>query len=126
MIRYELSDSFVGQPDAPDHGHLRAKVRWRAEEVPHYDGVDVHAHVVCYVLVRSPEIFDYRVRQTARGIDVEALAAVPVNSDLLPEHLVEALAAGLHNPAVSVRIVDHPEWIPDTGKAQTLPATAVT
>jgi phenylacetate-CoA ligase len=50
-------------------------------------------------------------------MDVEALAAVPLNSDRLAERLVQALAAaGLHDPAVSVRIVDHLERLPDTGK----------
>jgi len=48
---------------------------------------------------------------------VEALAVAPVNSDRLAEHLVQALAAaGLQDPAVSVRIVDHLERMPDTGK----------
>jgi phenylacetate-coenzyme A ligase PaaK-like adenylate-forming protein len=117
LIRYELTDSFVRQPDAPDHGHLRAKVRGRADEVLHYGGVDIHPHIVRSVLVTSPEILDYRVRQTPRGIDVEALAVVQINSDRLAEHLVRALAsAGLHDPAVAVRIVDHLERFPDTGK----------
>jgi len=117
LIRYELNDNFVRQPDAPDHGHLRAKVRGRADEVLHYEGVDIHPHVARSVMVRSPEVLDYQVRQTPRGIDVDALAVVAISSDRLAEHLVEALAAaGLHNPAVSVRIVDHLERIPDTGK----------
>ena len=65
----------------------------------------------------SSEILDYRVRQTPRGIDVEALAVVPINSDRLAEHLALALAeAGLNDPAVSIRIVDHMERIADTGK----------
>jgi phenylacetate-CoA ligase len=117
LIRYELTDSFLRQPDAPDHGHLRARVRGRADEVLHYGGIDIHPHIVRSVLVTSPEILDYRVRQTPRGIDVEALAVVPVNSDRLAEHLVRALAtAGLTDPAVSVRIVDDLERFPDTGK----------
>ena len=117
LIRYELNDNFVRQPDAPDHGHLRAKVRGRADEVLHYEGVDIHPHVARSVMVRSPEVLDYQVRQTPRGMDVDALAAVATSSDRLAKHLVEALAAaGLRNPAVSVRIVDHLERIPDTGK----------
>jgi phenylacetate-coenzyme A ligase PaaK-like adenylate-forming protein len=117
LIRYELTDNFVRQPDAPDHGHLRAKVRGRAEEVLHYSGVDIHPHVVRSALVQTKEILDYRVRQTSRGIDVEALAASPVSSDRVVERLVQALAAaGLNDPAVRVRIVDHLERMPDTGK----------
>jgi phenylacetate-CoA ligase len=117
LLRYELTDSFVQQPDAPDHGHLRATVRGRAEEVLHYNGVDIHPHVVRSALVKSPEILDYRVRQTRRGLDLEALALASVNSDRLAEQLIQALAAaGLHNAAVSVRMVDHLERMPDTGK----------
>jgi phenylacetate-CoA ligase len=117
LIRYELTDSFIQQPDAPDHGHLRAKVRGRADEVLHFAGVDIHPHIVRSVLVTSPEILDYRVRQTPRGIDVEALAVVPLDSDRLAGRLVQSLSgAGLTDPAVSVRIVDHLERIPDTGK----------
>ncbi len=117
LIRYELTDSFVRQPEAPDHGHLRAKVGGRAEEVLHYNSVDIHPHVVRSAMVQSPGVLDYRVRQTPQGIDVEALAVAPVNSDRLAEQLVQALAAaGLQDPAVRVRIVDHLERMPDTGK----------
>jgi phenylacetate-CoA ligase len=117
LIRYELTDSFIQQPDAPDHGHLRAKVRGRADEILQFDGVDIHPHIVRSVLVQSPEILDYRVRQTLRGIGVEALAVVPLDGDRVAGRLVQALAeAGLTNPAVSVRVVDHLERIPDTGK----------
>ncbi len=117
LIRYELTDSFVRQPDAAEHGHLRAKVRGRADEVLHYEGVDIHPHVVRSVLVKAPEILDYQVRQTARGMDVDALSVVPVDRDRLADQLVAALAeAGLHDPVVTVRIVDHLERLPDTGK----------
>jgi len=117
LIRYELTDSFVRQPDAADHGHLRATVRGRADEILSYGRVDIHPHVVRSVLVKSPEILDYRVRQTPRGIDVEALAFVALDSDRLAQRLVQALSeAGLTEPAVSVRIVDHLERMPDTGK----------
>ena len=128
LIRYELTDSFVQQPDAADHGHLRAKVRGRADEVLHYHDVDIHPHIVRSVMVKVPEILDYRVRQSPRGIDVEAVAVAPVNSDRLAEHLVQALAAaGLPGPAVSVQIVDHLERIPDTGKLRRfVPLTLVT
>jgi phenylacetate-CoA ligase len=117
LIRYELTDSFVRQPDAPEHGHLRATVRGRTDEVLHYTRIDIHPHVVRSVMVRTPDVLDYRVRQTPRGIEVEALAVVPVDSDRLAERLAAAVAeAGLDHPDVSVRIVDHLERIPDTGK----------
>jgi phenylacetate-CoA ligase len=117
LLRYELTDSFVQQPDASDHGHLRATVRGGADEVLHYQDVDIHPHVVRSAMVRSAEILDYQVRQTPVGIQVDVLAVVPVDSHRVADYLVQALAAaGLHNPAVSVRIVDHLERNPDTGK----------
>ena len=94
----------------------------------HYEGVDIHPHVVRSAMVKSPETLDYRVRQTPLGIDVDALAVVPVDRDRLADHLVEALAgAGLKDPVVTVRIVDHLERLPETGKIRRfvpLPALA--
>src|SRR5262249_40064332 len=102
LIRYELTDSFVRHPHAADHGHLRAQVRGRADEVLSYAGVDIHPHVVRSVLVTSPEILDYRVRQTPAGMDVEVLAVVHVDSARLAGRLAKALAkAGLHHPAIT-------------------------
>jgi len=119
LIRYQLMDNFVRQPDAPDHGHLRATVRGRADELLRYDGVDVHPLVVRSVMVRSPAILDYQVRQTPRGIDVDTLAVVPVDCAHLADQLSRALAeAGLHDPAVTVRLVDRLERLPDTGKVR--------
>jgi phenylacetate-coenzyme A ligase PaaK-like adenylate-forming protein len=117
LIRYELTDSFVQQPDAPDHGHLRAKVRGRADEVLHYQGADIHPHVVRSVLVRCPEILDYEVRQTLQGMDVQALAVVPFDPGTVAQWLVQALTeAGLDNPVISVSTVDHLQRNPETGK----------
>ena len=42
LIRYELTDSFVREPDAPEHGHLRATVTGRAAELLHYPTIDIH------------------------------------------------------------------------------------
>jgi phenylacetate-coenzyme A ligase PaaK-like adenylate-forming protein len=121
LIRYELGDSFVRQPDALEHGHLRATVRGRADEVLRYRGVDVHPHVIRSVLTRTPEIFDYRIRQTPRGVDIEALTVAPLDCDLLAERLVRALAgAGLPDPVVGVRAVDDLERLPDSGKLRRL------
>lgn len=82
-----------------------------------YEGVDIHPHVVRSVLVKSPEILDYLVRQTPAGIDLQALAVVRVDTDSLAGSLRKALAeAGLHHPAVTVRTVDHLQRNPETGK----------
>ena len=117
LIRYELTDSFVQQPHAADHGHLRARVHGRADEVLRYQGVHIHPHVVRSVLVTSPEILDYQVRQTPTGMDVQPLAVAKVDSERLADRLAKALAeAGLHAPDVTIRIVDHLKPNPQTGK----------
>jgi phenylacetate-coenzyme A ligase PaaK-like adenylate-forming protein len=117
LIRYELNDTLVRQLDASDHGHLRATVQGRADEMLRYRGFDVHPHVVRSVLVKSREIVDYRVRQTPHGIDVDAVPVGNVDVEGLRGRLVAALAgAGLGDPEVSVRIVDHLERDPKTGK----------
>jgi phenylacetate-CoA ligase len=117
LIRYELTDSFVRQPDAPDHGHLQARVSGRADEVLHYRRVDVHPHVIRSVMLRSAEVVDYQVRQTAHGIQVDAIAAGTASTQALSGRLAEALAhAGLSQPDVSLRIVDDLRRHQQTGK----------
>src|SRR6266511_183992 len=117
LIRYELTDAFVRQPDAPDHGHLRAHVHGRADEVLHYQGVVVHPHVIRSVLVTSPQILDYQVRQTPHGIKVDAIAAGTADTEVPSARLAEALAhAGLSQPEVSIRIVNDLQRHHQTGK----------
>jgi len=35
LIRYELTDTFIRQPDAAEHGYLRARVQGRNDEMRH-------------------------------------------------------------------------------------------
>jgi phenylacetate-coenzyme A ligase PaaK-like adenylate-forming protein len=118
LIRYELNDVFVRRDDAPDHGHLRAVVEGRADDVLHYEG-DVHVHpgVVRSVLLHVPEVVDYRVLQTRRGIDVEAIVTAAVDVADLRARLGDALGgAGLAAAEVGVRFVDDVGRHRDTGK----------
>jgi phenylacetate-coenzyme A ligase PaaK-like adenylate-forming protein len=117
LIRYELTDSFIREPDAADHGHLRARVYGRADDVLHYGRVDVHPHVVRAVMVKTAAVLDYRVRQTTCGIDVDVVAIARIDSQGLSDQLEAALAAaGLDHPTVSVHIVDRLERHVDSGK----------
>jgi phenylacetate-coenzyme A ligase PaaK-like adenylate-forming protein len=106
LIRYELSDSFVRQPGAPGTSHLLARVQGRADEVFHYQAGDLHPHVIRSVMVRSPEVADYQVRQTRGGIEADIIAASGgASTEALRRQLVEALAhGGLSQPDVTVRI----------------------
>jgi phenylacetate-coenzyme A ligase PaaK-like adenylate-forming protein len=115
---------------------LRAAVRGRADDVLRYPGVDVHPHVIRSVLVQTPEVGDYQVRQTRRGIDVDVLTAPPasgasagagqVDTGQLDRRLTEALAAaGLRDPDVRVVVVAELARNPESGKiGRFVPATA--
>jgi phenylacetate-coenzyme A ligase PaaK-like adenylate-forming protein len=117
LIRYELTDTFVQQPPSREHGHLRARVEGRADDVLHFDGVDVHPLVVRTVLVKLPEILDYQVHQTRHGIDVSAIATRRVDVGAVESSLAAALRrAGLADPSVTVRVVDHLERHAETSK----------
>jgi phenylacetate-coenzyme A ligase PaaK-like adenylate-forming protein len=74
LIRDELTDRFVRQPDAGDHGHLRVTVEGRADDLFHYGALVVHPLVIRGVLVGAPAVVEYQVRQTPRGIDVAVIA----------------------------------------------------
>jgi phenylacetate-coenzyme A ligase PaaK-like adenylate-forming protein len=117
LIRYEMTDRFVRRPDAPNHGHLRATVDGRCDALLRYNGVDVDPLVLRTVMVRSPDVLDYQVRQTRRGIDVAALAVSSLDVDRLSTRLAHALEhAGLTDPQVTVRAVATLERHHETGK----------
>jgi phenylacetate-CoA ligase len=118
LIRYELTDTFVRVPDAPDHGYLRARVQGRTDEVFYYpDGTAVHPIVIRSVLIATPAIIDYQVMQTSAGIDVSAVATADFAVDDFTSRLVRSLAdAGLESPRITVRVVERLDRHPVTGK----------
>jgi phenylacetate-CoA ligase len=119
LIRYELTDRFVQQPDAAEHGHLRVTVEGRADELLGYDGVVVHPLVVRSVLVDTPEVVEYQVTQTRRGAHVAVVAPRGVDEPALAARLAAALGgAGLHAAEVTVEPVPAIARQPDSGKAR--------
>ncbi|HTS95124.1 MAG TPA: AMP-binding protein [Streptosporangiaceae bacterium] len=117
LIRYELSDSFTRQADVPAHGHLRVSVEGRADDILHYASADVHPLTLRSVLLAQPDVLDYQVRQTARGIAVQVLPERETDLAPLGERLRTALArAGLADPDVTVEAVAALPRHPETGK----------
>ena|SRR5690349_5312201 len=117
LIRYELTDRFVLAPPSPDHGHLRARVEGRADDVFRYGDVEVHPHVIRSALVRTPVAREYAVRQTREGVDVSVVAQGDCGS--LGADLEQALRlAGLPDPRVNVRLLDSIPPHPATGKVR--------
>jgi phenylacetate-coenzyme A ligase PaaK-like adenylate-forming protein len=117
LIRYELTDAFVQQPAAAEHGHLRARVSGRSDDDFRYGEVTVHPLVIRTVMLQSPEVVEYQVRQTSKGIDVTAVADHDLDLQSLRGELASALAgAGLAHSEVSVRSAPNLERDAATGK----------
>jgi phenylacetate-coenzyme A ligase PaaK-like adenylate-forming protein len=100
-----MADSFVLEPSAGGPGHLLAQARGRADEVFHYPAGDLHPHVIRSVMLRSPEVADYQVRQTRTGIEADIIVIGSASLAALRHRLAEALAhGGLGQLDVTVRI----------------------
>jgi hypothetical protein len=69
------------------------------------------------VLVDTPDVLEYQVRQTTVGVDVTAVAEPALDLDGLRRRLTAALAAaGLPRPDVAVRTAPALARNPLTGK----------
>jgi phenylacetate-CoA ligase len=91
----------------------------RADEVFRYGAVHVHPHVLRSVLVATPGVREYQVRQTGHGIDVAAVTDGPVDVTALGARLGRGLrSAGLTAPQVTVGLVGAIGRNPQTGKAR--------
>jgi len=117
LIRYELEDSFIRDPEAGDSGHLRATVEGRADDILHYGATSIHPLTIRAVMVKTPEVMDYQVRQTPRGIELAVLVEGPLDHISLCERLRAALKeAGLCDPVVGIRAVADLDRSRGTGK----------
>ncbi len=119
LIRYELTDRFVRQPDAAEHGHLQATVEGRADDTFRYGSVDVHPLAFRTVLVNAPGVREYLVRQTEAGADVAVVLDRRLDRGALAASFEQSLrTAGVPEPHVTVRILDEIPRHPETGKAK--------
>jgi phenylacetate-coenzyme A ligase PaaK-like adenylate-forming protein len=119
LIRYELTDRFVRHPDASEHGHLRAVVEGRSDDLFRYGDVLLHPHVIRSVMVREASVREYQVRQVERGVEVDAVVAGELDQRELERALRKAIAAaGLDEAHVQVRTVDAVPRHPETGKTR--------
>jgi phenylacetate-coenzyme A ligase PaaK-like adenylate-forming protein len=119
LIRYVLTDSFLRHPDSASHGHLRAAVEGRDDAEFVYGDVRLHPLTIRSALVKTHEIVEYQVRQTARGIDVATVAIEDMDKAALQRRLTQALKeAGVVDREVTVRRVSGIERHADTGKTR--------
>jgi phenylacetate-CoA ligase len=108
LIRYELNDMFTRQPDSPHHGHLRATVHGRSDDILHYHctGTDIHPIAITSVMTKHADVTDYQIRQTPTGIEAFIVATAGADTVRLRTQLRSALAnAGLPHPDVTVHLV---------------------
>lgn len=119
LIRYEMTDSFVQQPYSPDHGHLRAIVDGRADDIFVYGDLTVQPIVIRSPMVKTPEVLEYQARQTPHGVDLAIVARGPVDESTVAQRVARSLEeAGLDRPEVTVRVVDAIVRDDRTGKAR--------
>jgi phenylacetate-coenzyme A ligase PaaK-like adenylate-forming protein len=119
LIRYEITDRFVGAPPVAADGHLRARVDGRSDDVLRWGPTEVHPLVIRSVLVKAMAVEEYQVRQTPRGIALDVVAAATLPLDHLRDQLARALAgAGLSSPEVVTRRVQEIARHPETGKVR--------
>jgi phenylacetate-CoA ligase len=119
LIRYELTDVVIAESGG---GHLRGTVQGRADETFRFGDLDLDPHVARSVLVQTPEVAEYQVRQTVGGLDV---TVVPGDLAFDPSALVDGLAdrlrsaladAGLPRADVGVTLAPLLERDVQTGK----------
>jgi phenylacetate-CoA ligase len=119
LIRYELTDRFIGHPPDPGTGLPRATVEGRADDIFRYGELAVDPLVIRTVMVRTPAVVEYQVRQTEPGIDVAVVLDGQLDHAALAASLQQSLrAAGLPNPQVRVHAIDDLPRHPETGKAR--------
>ena len=128
MVRPRPVTMFVRRSDAADHGHLRATVDGRAADLLCWGDLAVHPHAIRSILVRSPHVADYQIRQTDEGVAVAVTTLGAIDTGELAGQLTEALRrSGLGGATATVTAVPTLPRHPETGKlASFVPRSAVT
>jgi phenylacetate-coenzyme A ligase PaaK-like adenylate-forming protein len=94
-------------------------VEGRADDVLRFPGVTLHPLTLRSVFVATPEVVEYQVRQTARGVHAAVVAAGALDRSGLADRLRTALAgAGLPDPVVTVETLPAVPVDARTGKAK--------
>jgi len=121
LIRYEISDTFIRQPSDDTHGYFRALVCGRNDDTLRFGTTEIHPITIRAVMLTTPKVTEYQIHQTSSGIDLFAVCAEDLDSRALTERLQTALAdAGIPRPAVTVKVVEHLDRHPNTGKLRSV------
>jgi phenylacetate-CoA ligase len=113
LIRYEITDEVtILDERCPCGSALRliGDIQGRLDDTFVYDGRPINAHVFRSPLSRRSEIVEYQVRQTPRGAAIAVRCTGTVDAEALANEIASALAAlSLHEPEVTISIVEHLE-----------------
>ena len=125
LIRYRLEDRLTQRPTAETE-HLHADVEGRAATIFEYGDVSIHPLVLATSLTRHPNVLDYQVRQSDRGVLIDVITTGAVDTAGLSAELVAALAdAGCTDPTAEIRVVPALARDSHTGKvAQFVPVVS--
>lgn len=116
LLRYRLEDRFTCLPADAD-GRLRATVQGREPACLRYGALEVHAISLRGVLLTSPGLSDYQIRQTRRGVAVRVLCRDKgVATALQAKVRASLIHAGLADPEVKVERVEALDADPRSGK----------
>jgi phenylacetate-CoA ligase len=121
LIRYRIDDRMTQMAPSETHGHQRARVEGRTDDVVRIAGVDVHPLTFRTTMLSFPEIAEYQVRVGDAEIVLDVVA-VAGGSPVLEaiEHAVRTKLeeVGVPPMPISARPVDAVRRDPYTGKVR--------
>ncbi len=119
LIRYRIDDTMTAAGPAEEHGHQRARLIGRSDDLVELAGVTIHPLTIRATLGARSDVSDYQVR-TGPGATMD-IDVVPsgLDVDLLAIEAAAAAAltrAGAPSVRVTVRAIDELWRDPLTGK----------
>lgn len=119
LIRYRLDDRMIPLPPASDHGHQRAKVEGRSDDIVRIGTATVHPLTIRSALLLHPTISEYQVLVGDGALTLLVVSSGPVACDDVRRDVAGALAAaGADVATIEVRTVDQIRRDQRTGKAK--------
>lgn len=119
LVRYRLDDNMVSLPPSTEHGHQRARLEGRSDEIVRLGGALVHPLTIRSATLAHPTVTEYQAHISDRALTLRIVTAGPTNGDQLRNDLASALhSAGAAGVTVAVNVVDKIERNVETGKAK--------
>lgn len=117
LIRYRLDDRMTALPPAAEHGHQRALVRGRNDELVRIGDTSIHPLVLRSAVLRFGDVSELQLRTAVGHAVLDVVATGAVDTGALEVAVNRALAAAGAPLPVAVRTVEAVHRDPLTGKA---------